>query len=61
MERIRGEVEPQVKGMLYSSIDELTDVLSITVPIATTAQQRDLDSRYGEGAVALESWFEPID
>ena len=61
MERIRGEVEPQVKGMLTSSIDEVTGVLTITVPVATTAQQRAFDSRYGEGAVALEGWFEPID
>lgn len=61
MERMRGEVEPTVKGMLYSSIDEVTNVLTITVPVATTAQQRDFDSRYGDGAVALASWFQPID
>src|SRR4029079_10603477 len=61
MEHIRGEVEPTVKGMLVSSIDEITNVLAITVPVATTAQQRDLDSRYGDGAVVLESWFQPID
>jgi hypothetical protein len=61
MERIRGRSNPTVKGMLVSSIDEITNVLAITVPVATTAQQRDLDSRYGDGTVALESWFQPID
>jgi hypothetical protein len=61
LERLRGEVEPTLDRMVSSSIDEVTGTYTATVWVASAAQQREYDARYGEGAVTLDGWFEPID
>lgn len=48
-------------GLLGSSVDERAGRVDVAVLVAAEELQRDLDQRYGKGAVVLHGALEPID
>jgi len=46
--------------VLGSGIDVRTNAVTAQVFVADPALQRDLDQRYGEGAVILDGWLRPV-
>ncbi len=50
-----------IEGVLSSSIDEVSAQVGVTFLVATEELQRELDDRYGAGAVRLFGTLEPID
>lgn len=48
-------------GLLGSSIDERAGHVDVDVLVASEELRRDLDDRYGKGAVVLHGALEPID
>jgi hypothetical protein len=58
---IQQELHRDYPDLLGSGVDEVGNAVVAQVPVASPELQRQLDDRYGEGAVILDGWLQPVD
>jgi hypothetical protein len=44
-----------------SSISQAANIVEVQVPVADPALQSDYDARYGDGAVDVTGWLQPVE
>jgi hypothetical protein len=57
--RIVDEID--LPGQSTAGIDTAANTVHVQLVVADTSMQEEVDARYGQGAVRLESWLQPID
>lgn len=61
LQDIQQRVHADVPGVLASGVDERSNTVTATVMVVTPELEREVEQRYGPGAVVLDGWLTPVE